>query len=816
MAIKMMTMVSSWALAVAACAADLPPAVKLMFGPPTAPKEQREFAGFRYVAADDAMFAKGKSSKMYGWAYIANGGFSGGSTGSLPADTLLEHGIRADREVTLSVPFAKDGPVKVHVWVGDWFLGWRRMYGKDQEIWIRHGGRKVFEETMSPETSYRNWCKLEEYSFSKKDPIWDRIVAPILTDVEFDAVAKDGKVVLELRNVLLTALAVTSTAAEMKTLLAETEQARREMFAKRYPWKPQPDEPLPDNVDPKADCVLFQRSGMDNVKPWSRPKAGEVTDTVRIFAAQGEQEPFRFGVLPLKDFGTLEVEVGDFRGPGGATLKTAEVADFWRERYKERGSEGTRGKIDQLWRLDPLSYVLQKNGPQNGEAGTPRMYDLDMFVPEDAAPGDYFADLAVKGDGRVIRRGRLQLKVLPFKLRYEGAAQYGFQSGYGNGAMYGPGHTQEQTDAGVKTICDMINRYRFFCISLTAWGYGLPGFHKFGRITGEPGARRLEIDAEHEKSWDWWMNMINPDGKRQRYLLIQGWFLFLNMGWRMDVSHDWQRVKDPTWFTPERQKGFELELKDGARLARQVTDFMKRKGYPEPYWYMCGEIDNYGAPGAEACCRWGDALREVGCASLVTINGPLAYKMTPAKFDHVWANPATPVDEGLKAAVEKAGHRFGTHNSGDTRFQAGFQFWRTGSEGRYQETQFYTDFMRPFCLLPWNYNTAQAYPAPDGSYRPTIPWLNYRDGRDDYLYLYTLEQALKDGKGSPEARTKAEKFLAFMRKKVKFDPRAYHAAHFDGIEATVETMTDVWNGVSIERYRWRIADLISKLEEGKR
>ena len=151
--------------------------VKLMFGPPSTPDDQREFAGFRFVSADDPSFAKGKHSNMAGWTYNPRGGAAhggGGANGSLPADTLLSHGIRTYAGDTLSVPFAKDGPVKVHVWVGDWFLGWRRMYGRDGEIWIRHGGKKVYEDLMTPDSCYKNWCKLEEYSYSKKDPIWDR------------------------------------------------------------------------------------------------------------------------------------------------------------------------------------------------------------------------------------------------------------------------------------------------------------------------------------------------------------------------------------------------------------------------------------------------------------------------------------------------------------------------------------------------------------------------------------------------------------------------------------------------------------------
>ena len=44
------------------------------------------------------------------------------------------------------------------------------------------------------------------------------------------------------------------------------------------------------------------KSGLDNIHPWSRPKANEVTSEIRVFAAQGEQEMMRFGILPLNLF----------------------------------------------------------------------------------------------------------------------------------------------------------------------------------------------------------------------------------------------------------------------------------------------------------------------------------------------------------------------------------------------------------------------------------------------------------------------------------------------------------------------------------
>ena len=804
-------------LAATAAAVSGADTLKLMFGPESAPESQRKFAGFEYVTPASPVWS-GSDPVPAGWSYQPNGGavFKNDSAGSVPADVLLEHGMACRKDARLRIPFVGE-KAKVHVFVGDWFLGWRRFNnGQDRDtvVELSCNGRKIFGTALTPANGYREWCKLEEYSFSRKDPIWDRIVKPVLDEYSFDAVPKDGVIELDLRHILLTAVIIASTEEEMSAALAETEAARRAMFAERYPWKPQPDEPMPENVDPAEDCVLFQKGGEDDVKPWTRPKAEEVRDVIRIWAARGEQEPFRFGVLLQNDFPDLFVEVGDFTGPGGAVMKTADVADFWRERYKERGSEWTRGKIDQLWRLDPLSYVMQKNAPQCGEAGTPRMYLLDVRVPEDAAAGDWFAPLTVKAGGKIVKRGRLQLRVMDFALRYDGAAQYGFQPMHGNSTMSMPGATREEILAGMKGIIDMIRKYRFHNIALQGWGWGFESCLSLGTIIGDPGSRHFSITPEQEKAWDWWFDAVG--GTRElSYVMLQPAYILQNMGWRCVPLTARRKFSDPNWFTPEMQEQCRIEREDLVTVLGEIDRFLRGKGYPTPHWYMCGEIDNYGKVGAEECSKLGEVGKRAGIITNCKINGPFGYRLAPPAFDHVWANPASPIDEKLKATIESYGHGFGTHNCGDRRFQCGFQFWRTGSEGRYQETQFYTDFMRPYCLLPWNYNTAQAYPSPDGTYRPSLPWINYRDGRDDYLYLYTLEKSIAAAPKESAARREAEKFLAMFREKVKFDPRVYHKAKFDGIEATADIKYGEWNAVSLERYRWTIACHILNLGKAR-
>ncbi len=784
--------------------------LKLMFGGEKASPSQKIFLDFRYVEPNDPMFSAARDG-LQAWNYDPSGGAAwNGSNGSIPADTLLEHGI-AFRKGKVILKFAAPKAV-VRIWCGDWFFGWRRMWGTDPLIQLKINGKIVYEEQMTPMNSYKEWCKLDEYVFSIKDNIWDRLVKPVLEEKTFEVDNPNGELSFEMNNILLTAMVV---APDLKTLNATAvaiEKERRQQFTGRYPWKPLPEERMPQTD--RNDYLLFQKYGTDTIYPWSRPTEEELTDTIKVFAAQDEQEMFRFGILPLHDVEQLTLSIGDFIGPQGK-IETAKCADFWRERYKEQGSQGMSGKIDNMSRLHPQSYVLQENRPQNAEAGIPRMYVLDVQVPKDAVPGEYYAPLTISEGNRIAGNAKLLLKVLPFKLKYEGSAPYSFQMFESLGwAAWKPGSNRDTIKKQLEDRCEFLYKYHFQTFRFEPWGWGYPSYFKYGSIVGNPGERNFIQTPEEEATMDWWFRQTT--GKdRSGFYRIDTIYFMMNCGWRYTNVFNALHGANSGKYTAEIARQWDSDLKDIERIIRQVTALFHKKGYPEPWWELVGEIDNYGLQGMQEAARCAEVIRRAGALSYTCINGPLAYKAAPPLFDHVWANPSAPIDENLVANIRKYGHKFGNHNCGDERFQAGFQFWRTGGEGRYQETTFYIEFLLPYIYLPWNYNTALVYPSPDGSYRPIMNFLNYRDGRDDYLYLHTLESLMKNRSADSAAYKNAEQFLDRLRNKIHFDPRKYHVAKFDGVEGTASIDDDEWNAVSLERYRWKIATLIMALEKNK-
>ena len=781
--------------------------LRLMFGSEKATAPQRAFAGFRFVSDRDPMCTPGKGGKgrYTGWAATPGPGYTHAdmNKGSLPADTLLDHGVVATRKAELKVPFA-DGPCVVHVWIGDFFRGWNRLLllDRDADISLVCGGRTVYSDTMTVESVFREWCRFGDYVFSRRDSQWDRIVKPILREFTFDAVAENGVVTLEMNQILLTALAVTSTRPEMEELLADVEAQRRAEFARRYPWKPQPDEPMPAGVSDAGGFLFFAKGGYDDVFPWTRPLASEVRDEIRAFAARGEQEFLRFGVLPVRDLGRLEIRVGEFRRTDGTALATDWI-EVWRERYMERGCQLQTGVIDNLRLLDPLSNVFQPNAPQPAEAGTPRMYTVDVAVAATAKPGDYLAPVDVVLDGKVARTAKLRLKVLPFALRTEDAADYGFQMQYYTWPYRVPGDNTEAVYACIERRARFIEKYGFS-------NFFVPPHFAWGKVTGEPGESVFTQNEREAETMRREMAAIDP-GKRLKFFWLRAGQMLRKCGWK-GIQPQNDARSDRTW-TKERAELWEKSLRDIERMVPQVQAACERNGLPQVWWYFQGELDNFGERGVREYVRLGELLKRLGVVSHTVINGPWAAKLTPPVYDHIWANPHTPVSEDLKARIESYGHRMGAHNSGDTRFQAGLQFWRTGGEGRYQETAVYFDFLWPYAYLPWNYKVSQVYVTPDGGLAPTLLWLDYREGRDDYLYVHTLEKLAKEARAGSPARTAAEAFLAELKGKIHFDGRRYHLGHFDGVEGTMAVKTDEWNATSLERYRWHIAMLIKDLAE---
>lgn len=775
------------------------PPVKLMFGAPTRLAPQMQFLDFKYVTPEEK-FEAGKpwgwtdASSLKGWVYGDD------RYCSIPADVLLEHKIKVvNGQFTVAVP---NGPALVRLWLGEWY---REFHGYDHvamagAIAVKAEGRTVIEESVTFQnvTTERWYNRGQSEVWHKTTDRWARQVKPILDEYEFAVDIADGALTLDMKNVPLVALVVLpgGTPDTMKPILAAMEEQRRKEMEARHPWKPRPDEAMPRvrPEDTQRGFAVFRASIDQDIYPWTRPVESQLTDTIKFFAMRGEQETARFGILPLKELTKVTVEVGDFAGSGGASLSLAECADLWAERYTERGSPAGDAAFD------PLSDVLLEVSPIDCEAGTPRMYTLDVRIPRNAAPGDYAAPVTFKSDGREIGGARILLRILKPELA-RSPVQYNFQAILQSWTDRIPGASKEDLRRVEADRVRFIGKYGFN-VSYFATRYD----GQWYSFTGKPGDRHISQTPAQEEAMDWWYKLIMTEGNATDWIMFHwpGGF-WANPGWTPHLVFKWDGTG----------KISDVDRSDLVRCISEYNALMKKKGYPEHYWYGSGEPDNFGMPGVERGNEYAQVVHDAGGKTLCAVNGPAAAKYAPPFHDIFAANSSTPITEELLATVAKLGHKFGSHNTGDSRFLAGYQFWRLGAVMKFQEVILDPSYTVPYAYLPWNFKFAACYFKSDGGWRPSVRWLRYREGRDDFLYMWNIERLIERveaaGVRNSQAVTDATDFLRKMKEDIFVDVRKYYRASVDPKEAGA-TATVEWSPARYERYRSLTASLLMNLD----
>jgi hypothetical protein len=93
---------------------------------------------------------------------------------------------------------------------------------------------------------------------------------------------------------------------------------------------------------------------------------------------------------------------------------------------------------------------------------------------------------------------------------------------------------------------------------------------------------------------------------------------------------------------------------------------------------------------------------------------------------------------------------------------------------------------------------------PDGRPIPVALWEAFREGHDDYNYIYTLEQLIAEARASGDADAiaaadAAQRELDYVWDSINVLPRY----QYDGL----------WPAGDFDAYRWLIAEQIMKVQE---
>jgi hypothetical protein len=140
-----------------------------------------------------------------------------------------------------------------------------------------------------------------------------------------------------------------------------------------------------------AGATLWTTTTMDKVV---REAAAPTTpgDSIAMFAAKNEFEPFQLVVLPNGD-STVTLEMTAFSGPG-----TIDRVDIRRVGYVRIAQPSDASSIPSGFIPDPLEPT-SFGASESLTGGSNQPFWITVYVPADAAAGDYQATLTVTVDG---------------------------------------------------------------------------------------------------------------------------------------------------------------------------------------------------------------------------------------------------------------------------------------------------------------------------------------------------------------------------------------------------------------------------------
>ncbi len=546
------------------------------------------------------------------------------------------------------------------------------------------------------------------------------------------------------------------------------------------PW------PAVAETDRRRGYLLHQRHWAEVVYPDTVPLAGELNPSLRAFACPGEYEPLNFIVYPFRDLAGATMAVSDLRGPGGSL--PAGACEVRRVKYmRVRPNYTVQGQFkfapDPLMPLDPLEPL---------PANTNTRYWLTVHVPEDAAPGTYTGTVTFTPRGAAAAVLPIRLRVLPLRLQEDPEKLYSIY-------YYDPlDEWARAQDEASKAY--FLQKSEWEMQDLVAHGTRnvTTGLWADAAKPDAPGVFTFDFDL-FQKKVDTWQRFglrgpfvvgVNSEGIYRKYT---GEDLAFHLG----------NAKQPP---PE----FGQEL---TAMCRAIEAERVRRGWPEFLYYPMDEPGT--STGAIAfMIETLKAVQAAGVKTYVTADPTIEGYEPLRPYIDVWCTqPFLPGREELlrdRAARQVDYWCYPNHVNGENdhtpvngaRMTYGFGFWRSGFSAlipwiyRYDAGD------------PWNYlsgRMSEFFNRTEDSGRP-IPvamWEAYREGYDDYRYVFTCKQLIAQAQeaGGQAARVAAEaqKTLDYVWGQIR-------------VQAKYKDQ-DLWAPREADVYRWMIAEQALKLQE---
>jgi len=554
----------------------------------------------------------------------------------------------------------------------------------------------------------------------------------------------------------------------------------REVMAK---WKEDP-PPLTVALDkdrvPAQDMArgfaIFHKPYVECVYPNTNPYTHELDPQLRIFASPGEYEPLTFSVRAFEPLQDVTVSTQDIGPVKGDTVDVRHVR-YMRARPNYRTYERFRVVPDVLEKFDRLSLPAEH---------THRFW-LTVNVPKTAEPGLYAGAIVFHANGHT-RELPVRLRVLNIELREDPDKVYGIY--YRDPLDRWASADDEVSKAYFRRKsqlehADMV-AHGTRNVTMSAW---CKPEDDQGNYTADWTALQAKLDMAREYDFKPpYVMSINTGGVYRKHMNNESYGSHL------------RSVKVPP-------QAFFDEM---TRMAAFVEAERVKYGWPEFLYYPVDEPGT-SAAAVEFMTRLLEAIRKAGVKTYVTAD-PVREAFEPMRpFVNVWCcQPFNPQREViLKDMAERDVQYwcYPNHVNGENdhtpvagaRMTYGFGLWRSGFRA----------------LIPWIYQANIGDPfnyldgsaqdffnrsEPEGTPVPVAMWEAYREGYDDYRYVYTLESLIREARqaGRREAADQAEKQLQYVWEAIRVQTKYKY--------------DDLWAPEEFDVYRWLIAGAILKLQ----
>jgi hypothetical protein len=532
------------------------------------------------------------------------------------------------------------------------------------------------------------------------------------------------------------------------------------------------------DADQKRGFVVYTRPYTECIFPQTRPLPEDIDPSLKIFATPGEYEPLNFVVLPLKDLTGAKVTVSAV-GPVPANQIDIRYSVYTR----------ARPNFQTAYRYVISPDLLEHFKTLDLTSGENTRFWLTVHVPGNAPAGTYKSKITFECSGGKTEIP-VELQILPFKLREDPGKVFG---------IYYRFPIDQATGADQVSAAYYKNKNEMEFADMVA--------HGTRNVTMSCGGQAADAQGNFNFNWD---------------VFSQKMALWKKYGFVGPIVMSISTQPVYRKYMNESYGSHLLNIKiPPAEFSTELTNMVKaieterkKQGWPEFLYYPVDE------PGRDSTSIKFMTIVLKACKAAGVRTYITASPVTPAfqplrPYVDVWCTQPFSPDRETVLKEMKENHIefwcYPNHVNGENdktpvtgaRMTYGFGFWRSG-------------FVH---LIPWMYSAAGGdrfnnldgsqtdffnHFEPDGTPIPCALWEAYREGYDDYRYIYTLEQTIAEGKNSTkqaaqQKATAAETALKSVWDAIKVLPR-------------YKTNEGLWAPAEFDKYRRQIADQIVNVQ----